>query len=436
MRAAVTSVRAAISSVRAAVTPIAIAAGLALTAGAAFGQRGAAFLQSRDHAAIRYSSGPVHDPVAELNERIESGAVQLTFEPTSGYLRSVLTALNVPIESQLAVFSQTSFQAPRINPKNPRALFFNDQVEIGWVRGGEVLEAASEDPQQGVIFYIMRQDPSGTPQFKRNDGCLACHLSLDTLGVPGLMVLSSFPPPRDKNAYAIAQVIDHRSRLEERWGGWYVTGTTGVGHMGNGAADTDEQDWAAIRHPPELQSLEGQFDPTGYPALQSDVVALMVLEHQTHMTNLLTRLNWEARIAASGTDAGAPSRVREAAEELVDYLLFIDEEPLHHPIRGASGFTEKFSSSGPRDAKNRSLRQLDLNEHLMRYPCSYMIYGAAFDALPPAARDEVYRRMWRVLSGQEQGARYARLSAADRRAVIEILSATKKDLPPYFRPPD
>lgn len=413
-----------------------VAAGCLLAASAAFGQRGVAFLQSRDHAAIRYSSGPVHDPIAELNERIESGAVQLEFEPTSGYLRSVLAALRIPVESQVAVFSQTSFQAPRINAKNPRALFFDDQVEIGWVRGGDILEAASEDPEQGIIFYTMRQDAgSGKPQFKRNDGCLACHLSPDTLGVPGLMVLSSFPPPRDKNAYAIAQVIDHRSRLEERWGGWYVTGTTGVGHMGNGAADGDDQDWAAVRHPAELQSLEGQFDPTGYPTLQSDVVALMVLEHQTHMTNLLTRLNWEARIAASAPQATGSDRVREAAEELVDYMLFVDEEPLHHPVRGASGFTEKFSSTGPHDPKGRSLRQLDLKERLMRYPCSYMIYGAAFDALPPAARDAVYQRMWRVLSGQEKGPRYQRLSAADRQAVVEILTATKKGLPPYFRTP-
>ena len=69
----------------------------------------------------------------------------------------------------------------------------------------------------------------------------------------------------------------------------------------------------------------------------------------------------------------------------------------------------------------------------MKYPCSYLIYSAAFDALPPAAKDPIYRRLWQVLSGEERGARYrSPLSLADRQAIVEILRDTKKDLPPYF----
>ena len=122
------------------------------------------------------------------------------------------------------------------------------------------------------------------------------------------------------------------------------------------------------------------------------------------------------------------------ASETVDYLLFIDEAKLTSQIRGASGFAERFAASGPRDRRGRSLYELDLNRRLMKYPCSYLIYSPAFDALPRAAKEPVYRRMWEVLSGQERAERYREaLSPADRQAIVEILHDTKKDLPPYFQ---
>ena len=183
-----------------------------------------------------------------------------------------------------------------------------------------------------------------------------------------------------------------------------------------------------------LASLDGKFDLKTYLSPYSDIVALMVLEHQTHMTNLLTRVGWEARLAAAERgNPDAAARMREAAADLVDYLLFVDEAPFAGSIRGSSGFAEKFSAQGPRDSKGRSLRQLDLDRRLMKYPCSYMIYTRAFDALPPDARNAVYQRMWQVLSGRETSKKYATLSRADRQAVVEILRDTKKDLPAFFR---
>jgi len=122
------------------------------------------------------------------------------------------------------------------------------------------------------------------------------------------------------------------------------------------------------------------------------------------------------------------------AGEVVDYLLFIDETRLTDRVRGASGFAERFSSIGPRDRKGRSLHELDLNRRLLKYPCSYLIYSPAFDALPPSAKDPIYKRLWEVLSGQEQDERYRSvLSLADRQAIAEILRDTKKDLPAYFQ---
>jgi hypothetical protein len=178
--------------------------------------------------------------------------------------------------------------------------------------------------------------------------------------------------------------------------------------------------------------------------MSSDIAALQVLSHQVHMMNLLTRISWEARaadpalhppfVASPGEEERIAQMMSAVALEVVDYLLFVDEAPLPDRVRGASGFTERFSGLGPHDKKGRSLHQLDLTTRLMKYPCSYLIYSAAFDALPPSAKDPIYRRMWEILSGRERDPRYTTaLPLETRRAIVEILRDTKKDLPTYFR---
>jgi hypothetical protein len=399
-------------------------------------QRRDAFVLSRYHAAIRYSAGETKDPVAALNRRLQSGAVTLKFDPANGYLRSVLDALGVPVESQALVFSQTSFQAKKINYRNPRAVYFNDTVSVGWVRGGDLLEIAAQDPTQGVIFYQLDQKETRSPSLKRNNDCLACHLSWDTLGVPGLMVESVHPLP-DEISYVNGYTTIHASPLEQRWGGWWVTGNHGgVRHMGNIPVMPEDKGKLKLASPTRvLATVDGQFDLAGYPTPYSDVVAQMVLAHQLRMTNMLTRVGWEARVAAAAPSADANARVREAASDLVDYLLFVDESPFVGAMQGSSGFAEWFAKQGPRDPQGRSLRDFDLRRRLFKYPCSYMIYTPAFDALPANAKDAVYTRMWDVLSGREKKQPYAsRLPLADRQAIIQILRATKKDLPAYIQP--
>ena len=181
-------------------------------------QRQDAFVASRDDAAIQYSKGPTSDRVSELNRRIQSGAVKLAFDGPTGYLRSTLEALKVPVESQVALFSQNSSQGDLISMKNPRALYFNDAVAVGYVRGGKILEVATQDPRQGVIFYALTQTAADVPRFTRDDNCLACHLSWTTLGVPGLFVFSMQTLPADKNAYASGFASDQRSSFDTRWG--------------------------------------------------------------------------------------------------------------------------------------------------------------------------------------------------------------------------
>ena len=387
--------------------------------------------------------GPVENAVVELNRRVRDGEAQLAFDDRSGYLRSVLDLLDIPVESQVTVFSPTSNQANLINSTNPRAVYFRDDVAVAWVRGGGKLEAAVQDLRQGTVFYALDQAPDGTPQFVRDDQCLACHLTWETLGVPGLQVLSTFPLTSDPNAYATGFVSDHRARIEDRWGGWYVTGRHApFAHMGNVEVTDVEDPNATIGVPrPELPSLDGLFELAGFPSEHSDIAALMVLEHQAHMTNLITRVGWEARRilfrdhGAGGPleDGGSGSVLHDAVVDMVDYLLFVDEAPLAQPVQGSSAFAAAFAARGPRDGQGRSLRDLDLQRRLMRYPCSYMIYTAAFDALPEPALDAIYRRIWSILSGEESGRPYDRLSADDRQAVIEILLDTKPGLPGFFR---
>ena len=413
--------------------PVVALLSLVLVASGITAQRRDVFVAPRDHAAIRYSATDPTDEVATLNRKLADGSVSLKFDPVSGYLRSVLEALKIPVESQALVFSKTSFQAPRIRIDNPRAVYFNDTVSVGWVRGGEVLEVSAVDPKQGVIFYTVDQKDGATPTFSRNDTCLACHLSWDTLGVPGLVVQSVHPLP-DEKSYVNGYTTIHGSLLEQRWGGWWVTGNHGgARHMGNIPVMPEEKGKAKLANPrAPLRSVEGMFDLTGYPTPHSDVVAMMVLAHQTQMTNLIIRAGWEARVSEANPSEDAALRTREAAADLVDYMLFVYEAPLAGPMQGSSGFAATFSAQGPRDAKGRSLRDLDLRSRMFRYPCSYMIHTEAFDALPAAAKTAVYTRLWDILSGREKHQRYSRLTAADRRAIVEILRDTKKDLPAYF----
>jgi hypothetical protein len=396
-------------------------------------QRRDVFVESYKHPAIAYETGPIDNPVSRLNRRLESGELTMPFDQTTGYLRPVLESLNLPIESQVLVFSQTSFQAPLINVKNPRALFFNDTTAVGFVRGAPVMEVAVQDPRQGTIFFTVDQTNRQRAHFTRNDDCLACHLTWETLGVPGMTVQSVNPLP-DENAYVIGFTTNHASPFPMRWGGWYVTGTHGrLKHMGNVPVMPQDKGRLSIPDPLQMSSVDGLFDRRGYPTPYSDVAALMVLDHQTQMVNEITRVGWEARVAAAAPSADATARVKEAAQDLVDYMLFVDEPLLTHPVSGDSGFAEKFSSQGPRDSKGRSLHELDLQRRLLKYPCSYMIYTDAFDALPPAAKDAVYARLWRVLSGADAAPRYTRLTRVDRDNILAILRDTKKDLPAYLR---
>jgi hypothetical protein len=369
-----------------------------------------------DHAAIQYRTRPTTDPIAQLKRRIEAGTVRLTSNGQSGYLRSLLQALDVPLSSQILVFSQGSVQSARIQASNPRALYFNDSVVVGWVRGG-FIEVASQDPEQGTVFYTVGSRMLGGLAIERDDTCLSCHHTHRSGEVAGMI-----------------EPMGQTRPLSNRWGGWYVTGNVGsIRHFGNVDMATVLKDPTVVNTTP-LSSLEKQFDVSGYLTPYSDIAALMVFEHQMQMMNLLTRFGWETRVAAQeGRLAKAHSSLDARAADVVDYMLFVDEAPIASRLIGTSGFAEAFSAGGPRDRKGRSLRQLDLTARVLRYPCSYTIYSPLFERLPPAAKNAIYTRLWAILSGAVKDTKYRHLTAADRHAILEILRETKSDLPAVFK---
>jgi len=402
-------------------------------------QGGSAFMGSVDDPAINYSTTRLNNIVEDANRKLEEGAARLTFDGRGGFLRSALDLLQIPADSQLLVFSRASLQGKLIDEKSPRALYFNDRVALGWVRDAPLLEIAVHDDTAGVVFYTIDQGEGGRARrFTRAFECLGCHRAGDTFGVPGFLMFSTTRATQLQTS-GVPRPIDHSDPLSRRFGGWFVTGSVGsVMHMGNEAAAVDG------RPTRELASVDGLFDPDGYSASTSDIVAHLVFTHQARMTNLLTRASWEARVAdpalhppftrTAESDARVAAIMTGVASEVVDYLLFIDEAKLTDRVRGNAGFGERFTKSGPRDRQGRSLYELDLTRRLMKYPCSYLIYSPAFDALPPTAKEAIYRRLWQVLSGEERDDRYrTALSRADRQAIVEIIRDTKKDLPAYFQ---
>jgi hypothetical protein len=412
---------------------------------------GAARAADLDAEPINYSKAPANNAITRLQQRIEAGQASLKYEPNFGYLRSLLRELGVPESSQTLVFSKTSLQRHRIGPTRPRSLFFNDEVFIGFCQRGDVLEVTVADPGLGAVFYTLDQKQPDKPRFTRqNDTCLICHGSSANQGMPGNLVRSVYP---DQDGLPILSMGSHRidqsSPLAQRWGGWYVTGTSGKQtHLGNCTLkDHQEPEGVDNSRNINLTDLHDRFKTSSYLTPHSDIVALMVLEHQAEMHNLLIRANLQTRIAlyeeASINKAlGRPadyrsettvSRIRSAGEPLVKYLLFSGEATLTDRVKGTSKFTEEFAQRGPRDGQGRSVRDLDLEHRLFKYPCSYLIYSAAFDALPAPMKDYVYGRLWDVLSGKDTSPEFAHLSSADRQAIRDILVATKPNLPANWR---
>lgn len=394
-----------------------------------------------DQPPISYHTAPVNDVIDQLKQDIESESETLTWDEKNGWLSSLLKKLDVPVSSQTLVFSKTSLQISRITPERPRALYFNDDVYVGWVQNGDVVELSAVDPQQGPVFYSVRQKRDEPPQIHRDRGhCIVCHASSRTQSVPGYLVRSVFPSKNGTPHYGLGTTTtDHSTELKKRFGGWYVTGTHGsMRHLGNSIAKEDSRAPIDVEVGANLNTLNDLIDTDPYLTDSSDIVALMVLEHQSQMHNLITRANYEARRAKHQDEImskllerpedhvsdSAKRRIASTGDKLLKYMLFDEEFAFTSPVAGTSSFVRDFESRGSKDSRGRSLREFDLETRLFKYPCSFLIHSTSYAGLPPVVRDHVEHRLATILMGRDSSGEFDFLAAADRKAIREILTDT------------
>ncbi|WDQ14614.1 hypothetical protein [Rhodopirellula sp. P2] len=360
--------------------------------------------------AVNWEAAPIHysdseatrNCVAKLQADLESGRRELSGEDELSRLRSLLDQLNVPVSSQTLVFSKTSLQKPHITPETPRAIYFNDEVFVGYVQGGEI-EIAAADPDLGTVFYTTEFAFDQPPTLQRQaNRCLSCHGGSRTGGVPGFQVRSVYPNTKGVPVIrAGSHLTNQRSPLAERWGGWYVTGTHGDQHHLGGFI------LAGKRRPEIIDNVSGEnqtslpanVDAQRYLTGTSDITALMVMEHQIEAYNLLTQANFVAQHAEwqAGEDPVSDShrqRISKATQPLVACLCFDDEFAIQAPVLGAGDFANEFETRGVTDSQGRSLRKLNLQTRLFESPLSYLVTSQTFAELPETLLDELARQIW------------------------------------------
>ena len=398
---------------------------------------------------INYDSKTPKDRVAGLVQKLESGESKLRWDDNFGWLPDILRKLDIAPSTQTLVFSRTSQQHRKIRPSSPRAIYFNDDSYVGYVRSGDFLEIAAVDPDLGAVFYTLDQKKSDSVLFNRDSiNCLACHESHKTQGVPGFLVRSVYPKSNGHPDFRFGTThTDHRTPFSDRFGGWYVTGNHGkMRHRGNVVVKSDAENaesaidcdaGANLAELPKIAMANSYLKPT------SDIVALMVLEHQTQFHNYVTKANYETRRALHYQSEmnelferdkefqsdTTKRRIQAVADKLVEYLFFCNEFELTNPIQGHAEFEQVFRSSSIRDSKGRSLRDLDLQKRLLKYPCSYLIYSDSFKALHPAAGKAVKDGVIAVLTGQNHSEKFSHLQDNTRKVILEILSDTH----PWFQ---
>ncbi len=428
-------------------------AGLAAFGLLAVGRLAAQSGDEYEQAPIRYSASAPKDAITRLEARLHSGDLKLTGDDRSKMLQ-LLRELDIPVESQVLVFAKTSFQRERIKPATPRAIFFNDDCYLGWVPGG-LFEAASIDPELGPVFYGFDPHEETVPdkaRFLRDEDCLRCHGGQFVRGIPSVFVRSVHSDDGGEPLLKFgSDVVDDRTPIADRWGGWYVTGRHGQSvHRGNIFVREEQGRLVAdYQRGANVTNLTSYFDLKPHLADTSDIVALMVMEHQLGVQNALTRAAFAARrmmhyqqsvqrdLKEEVSDEPTYDSVRRvidnSAQDVVDRLLFKDEAPLPDGgIQGSPGFQRTFAARGRRSAAGESLRDLDLDSRLFRNRCSYLIDSAQFRALPRVLKVRVYARLAQALNPARPDDRYSHLSAAERTRIVAVLRETHPDLPPNW----
>ncbi len=402
---------------------------------------------------IQYSTTTPRDAISVLKSKISSGSLRFEGDERQ-VLRTLLKALNISESSQLLVFSKTSLQRDRIDPSHPRALYFNDEVYVGWCPGG-LAEVAAIDPILGPVFYKFDPKlPKNEPGFERDPDCLRCHGGAFIRDIPALLARSVYTDETGEPMTALgAELVDSTTPFEQRYGGWYVTGLHGTNlHRGNLVLpDNRPPSTHDLARGANLNSLAGRFDARPYLRDSSDLVALLVFEHQITVQNSLTRANQRClslmayqqgvqrdlkhRVSTEPEFESVEKGFADAVEQVLDALLSKDEALFPSGgVKGVGGFTQDFGRhTRTGNAASPSLKDLDLQNRLFKYRCSYLIQSSVFENLQPSLRKRVLRRLGRILTDPSTDRRYAYLESQEREIIRRIVLRTVPDLPPNWK---
>jgi hypothetical protein len=397
-----------------------------------------------ENAPIHYAATAPNDATTALQKRVQAGEITLPRGDGWKLLRALQQHYQIPDASQLMVFSKTSKQNDLISPATPRVIYFSDDAYLGYAVGGSV-EVATIDPVLGPVFYVLDpHTPARRPlRFERDQACLSCHGGPFSPDVPGILVRSVTPAPTGHPIMSQGStVVDTTTPFSERWGGWYVTGKHGTSpHRGNVTAK--EVAGEVIRDETRGQNvtdLSHFFDTSPYQRKSSDIVALMVLEHQSSTQNILTKANHTALRAmhmqtSLQLELGEPvvnepmgtaqRMIDHAVDDVLDALLFKDEAVLPEGgIEGDAAFIESFTATAIRSSEGRSLKDFQLLDRLFKYRCSYLVYGITFRHFTPVLKTRVLRALKEVLTAATPPERYAYLTESERTHIHQLLSQT------------
>jgi len=392
-----------------------------------------------------FELGPIHYSESKPNNAV-SELAKKEFKPKDvayndlDFLKSVLKELNVPVDSQLLVYSKTSLQKKRIFPRYPRALYFSDSTYVGYVPGGHV-EVITHDAELGLVFYLINPDrvnpdkAGSDPKFgynvKRRKDCLSCHVSSKTRDVPGLFIRSVETDDQGEMDFKQeSHFVDDETPLEDRWGGWYVTGNwSGISHMGN--------DFNGESKLEKLDSLKDKIEASRYLKDTSDIAALLVLEHQCKIHTILVEskmhyqraIHLENALRLMGSidekNSSSMRTAKRSTEEIVESLLFCHEAEIEgYGIEGDEAFEKAFTAQAKLSKSGKHLRKLRLYGRLFKYRCSYMIHSEAFLALPELIRKLTFQRIHEILTAESAPKGYEHLKSKEKKAILEILLET------------
>lgn len=396
------------------------------TAAAALHAEEPLYQQFRDAPHAYFERRPT-DAFTRFAARLESGEQAL---PRGGggereFLEALLRALDIPASSQLLLFSTTSLQLSRISPSTPRALYFNDEVYLGYVQGGRI-EIAALDPDLGVVFHIFDLPRGSEPlRVERATRCMNCHAGDETGFIPGLLSKSVAPGAGGGSLDSFRRgITGHGTPWAERFGGWHVTGAGSfTNHWGNALGQFVDGELRRIALPPGER-----FRFETYPVATSDLLAHALHEHQVGFVNRAVEALYRTRAALHLGGGNVPESSRAeldaAARELVRYLLFADETPLPAGgIEGDPAFKQAFAQ-GRRAVGGLALRDLDLRTRLLKHRCSYMVHSSLFEALPPPMKSRVLTGLRAALDPRAPSEDGRHLPAPERAVILGILEGT------------